>query len=158
MSGILEILKQQLLAAQKYLNSLMPAPYPPSPDSQNPDALFADWSIKENARHNVRAICDQEELTEQQKNDLSKTVHCESNYEISIVHPNIVNGIVTSTDYGIAQINDYWHIGLGKDFPSSQYVLENPEACIRWMARQWKAGNAKAWVCYLKGMYENYSS
>jgi hypothetical protein len=115
------------------------------------------WDTFENRRHSVRVICDEEGLTWQQKQDLSATVHCESDYNPACVHPNIVNGKVSSTDYGIAQINDYWHIGPGKDFPSKEYVLENPEACIRWMCRQWKAGNARAWVCYLKGLSTHYT-
>ncbi len=105
------------------------------------------WDTKDNCRHSVRVICDEEGLTVQQKNNLSATVH-----------PNIVNGKTSSTDFGIAQINDYWHIGVGKDFPSSDYVLNNPEACIRWMCRQFKADNAKAWVCYGRGLFHNYSS
>lgn len=146
----LEQMKQALLLALAYLKSLTKTP-------MNPDTLTT-WDTPANCRHNVRVIADLEGLTTQQKIDLSSTVHCESNYNPSCVHPNIVNGAVSSTDYGICQINDYWHIGPGKDFPSSQYVLQNPEACVRWMARQFKAGNARAWVCYLKGMYLNYSA
>lgn len=121
------------------------------------DTLVA-WTGPENCRHNVRVLCDLEGLNEKQKEDLSATVHCESNYNPACIHPNVVNGKVSSTDYGIAQINDYWHIGEGKDFPSSEYILQNPEAVIRWMCKQWLAGYGRAWVCYNKGMYNSYSS
>lgn len=116
------------------------------------------WTDAVSNRHNVRVICDQEGLSVQQKNDLSATLHCESNYNPACIHPNIVEGRVTSTDYGICQVNDYYHIGPGKDFPSAQYVLDNPEACVRWMCRQWKAGNGRLWVCYSKSMYKEYSA
>lgn len=88
--------------------------------------------------------------------DLYKTVHCESNFNPRCVHPNIVNGKTVSTDYGICQINDYYHIGPGKDFPSVDYVLTNPEACVRWMAQMFKAGKADMWVCHLRGMFKFY--
>lgn len=127
------------------------------PDTNNPDLLFA-WDTPENCRHNVRAIADLEGLTLDEKNDFSSTVHCESNYNPKCIHPNIINGHISSTDFGILQINDYWHIGPGKDFPSSDFVLNNPEACVRWGAKQWKAGNGKMWVCKLKNMNLHYSA
>lgn len=126
-------------------------------DLLNPDALLP-WTSIENNRHNVRALCDLAGLTEEEKNKISQVIHCESNYNPACVHPNIVNGIVSSTDFGIAQINDFWHIGPGKDFETSQYVLDNPKECIEWMIKQFKAGNLRLWVCYNKSLYENYSS
>jgi hypothetical protein len=132
---------------------------PPTPPVALPTPPQAyDWSTPEAARHSVRVICDEEGLTWQQKEDLSRTVHCESNYNPKCVHPNMVNGKLSTTDYGIAQINDFWHIGPGKDFLSSQYVLDNPEVCIRWMCKQFLAGNARAWVCHLKGLSQHYSA
>ncbi len=116
------------------------------------------WDTPTDCRHSVRVICDEEGLTVEEKNLLSATLHCESNYNPQCVHPNVVNGKVTSTDYGICQINDYYHIGLGKDFPSADYVLHNPEACVRWMCKQWKAGLGRLWICYSKGLYQQYSS
>lgn len=138
--------------------------------SPDPDALLP-WDTQANCRHNVRALCDLEGLTFEQKNELSSTVHCESDYDPSIVMYNCEHGFVRSTAYnpaihgaimsedvGIAQINSYWHIGPDKDFPSKEYVLNNPEACIRWTCKQWKAGRSKMWVCRLKNLYINYSS
>jgi len=127
----------------------------PTPQPIDPDALLS-WDTKENCRHNVRALCDLEGLTVDQKNDFSRTIHCESDYNPECVHPNIVNGHVSSTDYGIAQINDYWHIGPGKDFATIADAM-NPENAIRWACRQWKAGNGKLWVCKLKNLNLNYS-
>ena len=123
----------------------------------NPDALLP-WTSIENNRHNVRALCDLAGLSEADKNTISQVIHCESNYNPACVHPNIVNGITASTDYGICQINDFYHIGPNKDFETVQYVLDNPEACVNWMIKMFKAGELKLWVCYLKSLYENYSS
>lgn len=133
-----------------------PTPMTTTPIS-TPSTPKYDWSTSEAVRHSIRVICDEEGLTLVEKNNLSATIHCESGYK-NIIHPNMVNGTVSTTDYGFFQINDWWHIGKGKDFPTYQYVLDNPEAVCRWVCHQWKAGNAKAWVCYAKGMYLNYSA
>lgn len=152
-------------ALWKALESVFPPPAydkPPQELSMNQVATPTPpkylWDTRENCRHSVRVICDEEGLTVAQKNDLSSTVHCESNYYPRCVHPNTINGRVSSTDWGIAQVNDFWHIGNGKDFPSTEYVLDNPEACVRWMCRQWKAGNGRLWVCKLKGLSAHYSA
>ena len=137
----------------QYKKSMEPALTP----TPNIDTLVA-WTGTENCRHNVRVLCDLEGLDEATKDALSQTIHCESGYNTQAVNKNMVNGKLSSTDWGICQINDYWHIGPGKDFESVDYVLQNPEACVRWMINQWKAGNANAWVCHLKGMYLNYSA
>jgi hypothetical protein len=125
--------------------------------SSDPDALLP-WGPIQNNHHNIRALCDLEGLTLQQKNDLTATLHCESGWDIETIHKNVVDGIVASTDYGICQINDYYHIGEGKDFPSVDFVMQNPEACVRWMCKQWKAGNGRLWVCFSKSLYKQYSS
>jgi hypothetical protein len=157
LSTVLAYLKQMLLQASAKLNLMEIESVPPVVSPASVDTLVP-WTGKENCRHNVRVLCDLEGLTEAQKDDLSSTVNCESGYNPACVHPNIVNGKVASTDYGIAQINDYYHIGEGKDFPSSEYVLQNPEADIRWMCKQWLAGNGRLWVCKLKNMNISYSS
>lgn len=171
--ALLEKLKKVLQALGNALQlwGKKQAPVPPEkiPEQEEPASVevtpsvpavdtLEPWSDPISNRHNVRVICDQEGLSVQQKNDLSMTLHCESNYNPACVHKNVVNGKVTSTDYGICQINDYYHIGPGKDFPSVQFVLDNPEACVRWMCSQWKVGNGKLWVCYSKGLYKSYAA
>jgi hypothetical protein len=148
-----------MLVALGIMKSMETESVPPVVSPTKVDTLVP-WTGTENCRRNVRVLCDLEGLTEQQKDDLSATVHCESGYNPAAVNKNIdpKTGKLSSTDYGVAQINDFWHIGEGKDFPSVQYVLDNPEACIRYMCQQWKAGNGREWVCYLKNMYLNYSS
>lgn len=153
---VLLSLYQQLLA----LFASQPAASTPSPAIPTPPIIppTYDWSTVSAARHSVRLICDEENLTYDEKNELCATVQCESGLRSSTIHPNIANGVITSTDYGICQINDYFHIGDGKDFPSKEYVLSNPEACIRWMCKQWKRGEVgkKLWVCYSANLYQKY--
>ncbi len=128
-------------------------PMPPA----NPDALLP-WTTTANCRHNCRALADLEGLSVAQKNMMSSVIHCESNYNVNCVHPNIVSGKTVSTDFSICQINDYYHIGAGKDFPSVEYVMTNPEACVRWMCKMVKAGKINLWVCASKNLYTMYSA
>ncbi len=152
MNQLLTSLANDCRRMLEILAILKPKNMPP----QNVDVL-GPWDTKENCRKNVRVVCDLMGMTEQQKDDISKTVHCESDYNPNCVHPNYVNGQISSTDYGIAQVNSYWHIGPAKDFPSAEYVIANPEECIRWMCKNWTTG-ANMWVCHLRGMYEHYSA
>jgi hypothetical protein len=136
----------------------MPTPQPePQPIPPTPPPKYL-WDTPANARHSLRVICDEEGLTVALKNDFSRTINCESGYHIGAVHPNVVNGKVVSTDYGICQINDHYHIGAGKDFPSVEYVMNNPEACVRWAARMAKAGKLDLWVCHSSGLCKSYSA
>jgi hypothetical protein len=74
-----------------------------------------------------------------------------SNFNAAAIHINYsftTAGVrfVSSTDYGICQVNDYFHIGTNKDFSSAQYVLDNPEADIRFMCNYYQThGNLNAW-------------
>lgn len=98
----------------------------------------------------VRRKCKEHGLNLKQSNELYNTVKCESGFNPKAKFENRKDGKVWSTDWGICQINDYWWIGKGKRFPSIEYVLENPGACIDWMCEQFKAGNEYYWVCWQK--------
>jgi len=134
----------------------VPVPVPPS----------LKWDTVKDARHSVRVICDEEGLSVKDKNDLCATVGAESGWQSYYLSgpkkgqpvklDNIKDGVVWSTDWGIAQINSYWHIGKGKTFPSSQFVLDNPEKCIRWMCKMWKAGHKDWWIAYKNGNYKKF--
>ena len=112
-----------------------------------------------NNHHNVRVLCDLCSLTEEQKNILTACVRVESDFNTQITHSNYaytLEGVkfVASTDFGIVQINSYWNIGDGKPFPSSEYVLQNPEACVRFMCNYYKQnGNLDLWCSYTSGAY-----
>lgn len=132
-----------------------------------PESEVLKWDTVANARKSVRIICDQEGLTVTQKNELCATVGAESGWQSYYLSGKKKgqpvklenkgkDGKVWSTDWGIMQCNDWYHIGKGKSFPSVAYVLDNPEACIRWMARNWKAGRAHWWIAYKSGLYKQY--
>ncbi|HEX3861307.1 MAG TPA: hypothetical protein VHY35_06395 [Stellaceae bacterium] len=153
-------LAQTASQPQATISAPQPAQVAPSP---NPDDLERPWVSGPVARHNVRAICDLEGLTLAQKEDVTACVYVESQFTLNATHLNYAVDEVTghrylaSTDYGIVQVNDYWHIGPGKDFPSAEYVLNNPEACVRWMCRYYKIhGNLNAWVSWTSGAYKAY--
>lgn len=130
-------------------------PSVPSTPTQPASPIYL-WDNFANAQHSVRVICDEEGLSVSDKNILSACVRIESNYNPLAIHKNISGGKVVSTDFGIAQINDFFHIGNGKDFPSSQFVLQNPETDIRWMCKMWLAGKQSLWVSFSKGLYKRY--
>jgi hypothetical protein len=112
-----------------------------------------DWSTPEAARHSLRVICDEEGLTAGQKYIMSKVVHCESGYHPATIHPNLYDGKVVSTDYGICQWNDHYH---GTEISPDQAV-HDPEKAVRLMCQYVKAGKINQWVCYSSGLYLSYS-
>lgn len=123
-------------------------PHVPSVDVLEP------WGDPISNRHNVRVICDQENLTVPQKNLVSQVIHCESGYHTLAVHPNIYDGRVVSTDRGICQWNDHYH---GAEI-SADEAFNDPEKCVRLMCKYVKAGRINQWVCYSSGLYRQYSA
>jgi hypothetical protein len=113
------------------------------------------WDTPINARHSVRVIADKEKLTVEQKNTMCATIGAESGWKPQAVGQPNTNG---TRDWGIVQINDAIWIGIGKRFPSTDYVLNNPEDCVRWMCGLWKAGKRSYWVAYSNGSYTKYLS
>lgn len=165
LSGILERMKPVPVTTTTTPTApapVKPAPKPTTP-TVNPDALNPwDQSIAGN-EHNVRALCDLANVNLEGKNIISACVEIESNFQNyyigttnPVIHRNILNGRVESTDWGIVQINDFYHIGPGKDFASTDYVLANPTATVNYMIRMYKAGKINMWSSYvglMKGEY-----
>lgn len=118
-----------------------------------PPSSKYDWDTPILARHSVRVICDEEKLTTTQKNELCATVGAESGWKPRAIGAVNFDG---TRDYGIVQINPKYWIGKGKKFPSTDYVLNNPEACVRWMCQEWKRGNRNWWYGYKNGGYKSY--
>ncbi len=125
------------------------------------------WDTPEHARHSVRVICDEELILQKTilidgKRYYPKDVICAVIMGESEFYNNAKNynrnskGEITSTDFGICQINDRWHIGPNKDFPSVEYVLANPDKCVRWMCRMFQIGHINAWVAYTNGSYKQH--
>ena len=171
MNQIINLIKKLLGLMQEEIvpdqNNVSPAPIPSTYPEAVPTTTFTPpvpafyWNTPEAAQHSVRVICDQEGLTfnmsmgqYSMKIILLACVQIESGFNTNAIHYNHDGqGNISSTDFGIAQINDFWNIGTGKPFPSSDYVLQNPEACIRFMCKQFLAGNAKLWCSFSSGAY-----
>lgn len=145
--------------------TITPMNEPQTASVQNPDLLLP-WEFNvlgsENNHHNVRALCDLGGLDYEQKEILTACVKIESDFATGVSHKNYAittEGVryLASTDWGIVQINDKWHIGQGKDFPTVEYVLENPEACVRYMVNCYKtSGNLNLWCSFTSGAYKEF--
>ncbi len=148
-----------LIKGDTPMEPIQPTPTPITPpitqNTANPDILASDWSTQHNAYHNVRVLCDLAGLTVNEKNLICACIYQESRFKNTAIGQNKNHqGIVVSTDYGICQVNDYYHIGNGKDFPSVDYVLTNPDIVVRWMISMYKHGMLKQWVSYSSGAYK----
>lgn len=144
---------------------------PPPQSTANATLLF---DTPQNAKHSIRVIADEEGLPLTKnfivdgrpyflKDVLCACIEQESSFYNylngqPVKHVNYAKDgkTVSSTDWGICQINDYFHIGKGKDFASVAYVLANPEACVRWTARLFKAGQMSLWDSYKSGAYKKF--
>lgn len=140
MSTLRIALQKLYTALVRWLTSMPKPPQPPQPPQETMQAM-------------VLRVVVEEGLTPQMQHRVFKTIMCESEFDPSATHQN-KNG---TTDYGICQFNDgkgkdgaiYW-IGTGACFPSPEYVLKNPEACVRVMCREFKLGHQGYWECYKK--------
>lgn len=155
--GILQ--KQQNEVSVLPVNSL-PEPVLPQPEPIETPSKY-DWDTPILARHSVRVIADEEGLTLEQKNTMCATIGGESGWDNNAKNPNYAfnsrgQKYLASTDWGICQINDHYHIGKDKSFPSVEYVVQNPEAVVRWMCTQWKRGRRNWWIAYKSGAYKRY--
>lgn len=138
-----------------------PVTAPPAP-SQAPAGL-PGWDTPRKAFKSTRMLADEMGLTVDQKNILCACIYQESRFK-NYVSPGVPtmnknrrkDGTVSSVDYGIVQVNDFYHIGPGKTFPSLQFVLENPEKLVRWMIRCYKAGELWLWSSYKFGHYKQW--
>lgn len=166
---LLAYLKQQVLSLMLQIGqtkivpvSAIPVP-PPAPVPPVGDLL---WDTHDNARHSIRVRCDVKGLNLHEKDLITACIEQESgclNYRM--VNEKLVpttnknlnkDGSLSSTDWGICQINDYFHIGDGKDFPSVEFVMANPEKAVDYMINMYKAGRLSMWVSYTSGAYLKY--
>ena len=151
-----------------YDNDITPYTPPVSPNLPDSEVLPANadnttplWETPKNAYHSTRVICDKIGLTLQQKDILCACVYQESGF-LTNPKPNQnkdKTGKIWSTDYGIVQVNDYYHIGKGKEFASIEEVINNPEKCIRWMVGIMKTtGELTPWASFTSGIYKKWLS
>ena len=119
----------------------------------NPDVLVA-WDTTRHNYHNVRVLCDESGLSLTEKNLICACIFQESGFDNNAICQNKnAEGVVTSTDVGICQINSYFHCGVGKDFPSTAFVVANPQDAVQWMIEMYMNGLLKMWVSYSSGAY-----
>ncbi len=115
------------------------------------------WDTPQNVYHAIRVTCDNAGLTLSEKNIITACIYQESNFLNSAKCENKhTNGVVWSTDWGICQINDYFHIGPNKDFPSVRFVLDNPAKVVAWMIFMYRQGHLNQWVSFSSGAYKQW--
>ena len=75
-------------------------------------------------------------------------LYCESGMNPKAIKRN-KNG---TTDYGIAQFNDYWYL----DAIHPTMALNQPEIALNVMADAWKNGQQMDWICYRNKRYTSW--
>ena len=172
MEATLKLLEKALLAIKSFVvehfayqdevkTPLIPLDLPVSrTDSPKvvevPQKPVYDWSTRETTRKSCRMVMDEFGLTWKEKDLLCAVIKGESAFDIYSKNDNKKNGKVLSTDWGICQINDFYHVGQGKSFPSVQYILDNPDECVRFMVRMYKLGHLDWWIAYRNGSWKKY--
>lgn len=126
------------------------------------------WETPKQAWHSTRVLCDEMGLPLRKtvlingvkyfpKDEVCATIYGESEFKNGAVCINKdKNGKETSRDVGLCQWNSYWHCGKGKTFPSTAYVVANPEKAVRKMIEFYKAGNINLWVAHKSGRYAQF--
>ena len=138
-----------------------PAPKTPVEASQPQETPFTviPWDTPKHNWHNFRVLCDLANLTLDEKNLLCACVYQESQFNnflpsgSPVTHANLVNYKLVSTDWGLCQINDYWHVRKYPDFPSATYIMDNPDKASNFMIDCYKNGLLKQWVSFSSGAY-----
>lgn len=126
---------------------------PPPPPTPAPKYL---WNTRPACIHSVRVICDEMGLTWNQKAEICATIEAESNFDPKAKLQNKKNGKVWSTDWGICQVNDFYHVGPGKAFASVQEILDYPERSVRFMCLCFKQGKIDLWTAHKNGSYKAF--
>lgn len=124
----------------------------------DPDSYMNPWDTPSHIYHNVRVLCDKAGLTLQEKNILCACIYQESRFNNNAMnHNKNSGGIILSTDYGLCQVNDYYHVApTGTPFPSVAYIQQNPQAVVEWMITMYQHGCLKQWVSYSSGAYAQW--
>ena len=102
----------------------------------------------------VRAVCQEEGMTPEQTQTIVAICWAESGMNPNAVHHN-TNG---STDYGVLQFNSATFIGPALPFPSPDFVIANPDACVREICRIVKNSPSgfNLWATYQNKAYLAY--
>lgn len=87
----------------------------------------------------AKRVCIEEGLFPSMTKDLLATVYGESGFNPECVNPQ-------SLDYGVAQFSARYYLKEYKMSP--QEAIDNPEKCLRIMARNFRGGRQSNWVAY----------
>ena len=130
-------------------------PVEPVPPTQT--NIEGQWNTPELARHSLRVICDEMGLTFDEKELITACIYQESRFNNNAKGYNKDHtGQIVSTDWGIVQVNDFYHIGKGKYWSSVDQVLNNPDKAVKWMISLYKQGKLNLWVSYTSGAYKQW--
>lgn len=141
----------------------LPEPQNSPTTNEKPEVLL--WDTPKHTWHSVRVMCDNAGLSFTQKNIICACIWQESNFYNYLPNgkpvrgDNIRNGVVTSSDWGLIQVNDTkgWHIGPGLRYSSVQDVLDHPERGVAWMIQTMKTtGRLQPWASYTSGAYKKH--
>lgn len=131
--------------------------------SRLPQGGALDWETQKDSYHAVRVLCDRAGLSLEEKNTICACIYQESQFfnhlpnGQPVKHENkSAQGTTLSTDWGLCQINDYWHIGPTKDFPTVQYVLDNPDKIVSYMIDMYQHNLLRLWSSYSSGAYRKW--
>lgn len=144
-----------------------PTPVPTPAPVPEPVKPKYDWSDAAKSKNSVRIICDEEGLSSQSMNIdgvqyktvdvICAVIQQESQFNNKAINKNRnAQGVVLSTDWGICQINDYYHVGPGKAFSSVPDIVDNPDKAVRFMIKMHKQRLLKLWVAYSSGAFKKY--
>lgn len=124
----------------------------------SPDSIVYEWDTPQHNYHNIRVLCDEADLTVEEKNLICECIYQESQFINSAKHENKdASGQILSTDWGLCQINDYYHcLPHGTPFESAQYVVNHPSAAVQFMISMYKNGGLKQWVSFSSGAYKQW--
>lgn len=141
---------------------------PVSPAQPSPVVAPLLWD-KDNARHSIRVMCDNSGLSTSPtinvdgkmyapKDIICACIQQESGFDNNVEPRKNLDktGKVWSTDWGICQINDYWHIIKYHDFKSVDDILQNPQKAVQFMIDCYKDGRIGQWVSYSSGAYKQW--
>lgn len=87
----------------------------------------------------AKQVCLEEKLSEKMTEDLLATIYGESGFNQYCINE-------TSKDYGICQFSIRYYLPEYK--MTTDEALNQPEKCIRIMAKNFKAGRQSNWVAY----------
>lgn len=150
------ILQRIIRLLQKMLYVVQSAPPPtitPAP-APTPEPVPEPVPEPESLQDMARRVCGEEKLAQSMTADLMATIHGESSWNPTAINRND-NG---TTDYGLCQFNSKWYIGPTLEVKTPEEALQNPEKCVRVMARAFLRGRAIDWIAYRNGSYKKYLS